>query len=409
MKKMALIIGLNSGSSCDGVDCALARIEMMEDDQPGPPEFIDGISLDWPERLHRMIWDAFDNKLDLFALSKLNYAIGAFFGVCVKKLLEKTGYKPEDITCIGVDGQQVYLHQTDREKADAVTDEQYENEFPDLFLDDIYAYGFCFGDGCVVSAYTDITTVSQFRPADHALGGQGAPLMQYVDYCLFRNCEPTMTLNIGGISNVHKVYKNRDKMLAFDCGPGNIMIDYIAKKYFGVPYDKNGDIAARGKCNPAMLEELLKAPFLQRPYPRSAWRDDFDVTYSEAMRQKYAHLSDEDVMATYNVFSAECITRCIKDFTDLSDTKVLYASGGGAFNKTLLKNIQERLPEHMRVCTSMEIGIPPQFKEAVKFATLAYGAVNSCANNIPGACRARKYGVLGHICVAPRFAKGTEC
>lgn len=113
MKKMALIIGLNSGSSCDGVDCALARIEMMEDDQPGPPEFIDGISLDWPERLHRMIWDAFDNKLDLFALSKLNYAIGAFFGVCVKKLLEKTGYKPEDITCIAwTDSRYIFIRQT---------------------------------------------------------------------------------------------------------------------------------------------------------------------------------------------------------------------------------------------------------------------------------------------------------
>ena len=406
---MSLIIGLNSGSSCDGVDCALAEISMMEDNQPSPPKFIDGISLDWPERLHKMIWDAFDNKLDLFQLSKLNYAIGAFFGVCVKELLKKTGHTADEITCIGVDGQQVYLHQTNREKADAVTDEQYENDFVNLFLDDIYAYGFCFGDGCVVADYTDITTVSQFRPADHALGGQGAPLMQYVDYCLFRNGEPTMTLNIGGISNVHKVYKDRSKMLAFDCGPGNIMIDYIAKKYFGVPYDKDGAIAARGKCDETMLAELMQAPFLSRPYPRSAWRDDFDVAYSEKMRQKYSHLSDEDVMATYNVFSAECITKCIKDFADLSDTKVLYASGGGAYNKTLLANIQARLPEHMRVCTSFEIGIPPQFKEAVKFATLGYAAVNTCANNIPGACRARKYGVLGHICVAPKYAKGADC
>ena len=405
---MALIIGLNSGSSCDGVDCILAEISMMDDDQPAPPKFIDGISVDWPERLHKMIWDAFDFKLGLAELSKLNYAIGAFFGVVVKQLLKKTGYTADDIEVIGVDGQQVYLHQTDREKANAVTDEQYENDFVNLFLDDIYAYGFCFGDGAVVADYTDINCVTQFRPADHALGGQGAPLMQYVDYVLFRDTEPTLTLNIGGISNVHKVYKDRRKMRAFDCGPGNIMMDHIAKKYFGVPYDKNGDIASRGKADDEMLKELMQAPFLHRPYPRSAWRDDFDVNYSEKMRQKYKHLSDEDVMATYNVFSAECICKCIKDFTDLSDTNVLYASGGGAYNKVLLQNIQERLPSHMRVASSSEIGIPPQFKECVKFATLAYACVHQSANNIPGACCARKYGVLGHIAIAPKYAKGTQ-
>ncbi len=405
---MALIIGLNSGSSCDGVDCALAEISMMEDNQPSPPKFITGISVDWPERLHKMIWEAFDNKLDLFELSKLNYAIGAFFGVAVKQLLKETGHTADEIEVIGVDGQQVYLHQTNRELANKVTDEQFENDYVNLFLDDIYAYGFCFGDGAVVADYTDINCVTQFRPADHALGGQGAPLMQYVDYVLFRNAEPTLTLNIGGISNVHKVYKDRRKMRAFDCGPGNIMMDYIAKKYFGVNYDKNGEIAARGKCDQKLLDELMKAPFLQRPYPRSAWRDDFDTTYSEKMRQKYSHLSNEDIMATYNVFSAECITKCIKDFTDLSDTNVIYASGGGAFNKVLLQNIQDRLPDHMKVLTSDAIGIPPQFKEATKFATLAYAAMHQSANNIPGACCARKYAILGHVAYAPKYAKGTE-
>ncbi len=405
---MALIIGLNSGSSCDGVDCILAEISMMEDGQPCPPKFIDGVSVDWPKRLHKMIWDAFDDKLGLADLSKLNYAIGAYFGMVVKQLLDKTGHTADDIEVIGVDGQQVYLHQTNRVKANEVTEEQFEKSYVDLFLDDIYAYGFCFGDGAVVADYTDINCVTQFRPADHALGGQGAPLMQYVDYVLFRNTDPTLTLNIGGISNVHKVYKDRRQMRAFDCGPGNIMMDYIAKQYFHVPYDKGGEIAARGQADEEMLKELLKAPFLHRPYPRSAWRDDFDTAYSEKMRQQYAHLSDEDVMATYNAFSAECICKCVKDFTDLSDTNVMYASGGGAYNKVLLENIQKRLPAHMKVVTSDEIGIPPQYKEAVKFATLAYAAMHQSANNIPGACCARKYAILGHIAYAPKYAKGLE-
>lgn len=404
---MALIIGLNSGSSCDGVDCVLAEISMAEDHQPNPPKYLGGISVDWPERLNKMIWEAFDLKLGLNDLAKLNYAIGGFFGMAVKKLLKETGHTADEIECIGVDGQQVFLHQTDREKADAVTDEMFENDYPDLFLDDIYAYGFCFGDGNVVAAYTDITTVSQFRPADHAVGGQGAPLMQYVDYVLFRNEKPTLTLNIGGISNVHKVYKDRRKMLGYDCGPGNIMMDYIAKQYFGVNYDKDGAIAARGKYDKEMLKELMTADFLTRPYPRSAWRDDFDCEYSEKMRQKYSRLSDEDIMATFNVFSAEAIVSSIREFVDLSDTEVMYASGGGAYNKTLLKNIQERLPE-VRVETSFAIGIPPQFKEAMKFATLGYAAVHQCANNVPGACRARRYNVLGHICVAPKYALGTD-
>jgi anhydro-N-acetylmuramic acid kinase len=405
---MALVMGMNSGSSCDGVDCVLAEISMGHGDQPNPPKYIDGISLDWPERLYTMIWDAFNNKLDVIQLSKLNYAIGAFFGVTVKKLLEKTNHTSDDITCIGVDGQQIFLHQTDREKANAVTDEQFENDYVNLFLDDIYAWGVCFGEGNVVADYTDITTVAQFRPADHALGGQGAPLMQYVDYVLFRDKGPTLTLNIGGISNIHKVYSDRSKMKAFDCGPGNIMMDHIAKKYFGQSYDKDGAIAARGKFDEKMLAELMTVPFLSRPIPRSAWRNDFDHNYAEAMRQKYSHLSDEDVMATYNVFAAEAIAKCVNEFVENKDTDAIYASGGGAFNKTLLKNLQERLPAHMKVYTSDAIGIPPQFKEAMKFATLGYAAINHCANNIPGACLARKYAILGHICLAPKYARGTE-
>lgn len=327
--------------------------------------------------------------------------------MAVKQLLKETGHTADEIECIGVDGQQVYLHQTNRKKADEVTDEMFEKNYVDLFLDDIYAYGFCFGDGNVVAAYTDITTVSQFRPADHALGGQGAPLMQYVDYVLFRNEKPTLTLNIGGISNVHKVYKDRRKMLGYDCGPGNIMMDYIAKQYFGVKYDKNGEIAARGKCDETLLKELMTADFLIRPYPRSAWRDDFDCAYSEKTRKKYAHLSDEDIMATYNMFSAEAIVASIREFVDLTDTEVMYASGGGAYNETLLKNIQEKLPE-IKVETSFAIGIPPQFKEAMKFATLGYAAVHNCANNVPGACKARRYNILGHICMAPKYAQGTS-
>jgi anhydro-N-acetylmuramic acid kinase len=404
---MSLVIGLNSGSSCDGVDCVLAEISMAKDGQPNPPKFIDGISLDWPERVNKMIWEAFNNKLDVIQLSKLNYAIGAFFGMTVKELLKKTGYAADDIDCIGVDGQQIYLHQPDRLKANEVTDEQFENDYVNLFLDDIYAYGVCMGEGNVVAAYTDITTVAQFRPADHALGGQGAPLMQYVDYVLFRDKEPTLTLNIGGISNVHKAYRDRSKMLAFDCGPGNIMMDYMAKTYFNVNYDKNGEIAASGKSDPALLADLMLTPFLSRPYPRSAWRDDFDYDYAEKMRSQYSHLSNEDVMATFNVFSAEAITKCVKDFVDVSDTKVMYASGGGAFNSTLMRNIQDRLPGNIKLHSSDKIGIPPQFKEAIKFATLGYAAINSCANNIPGASKARKFTVLGHICLAPKYAKGT--
>lgn len=401
---MALIVGLNSGSSCDGVDCVLADISTAEDGQPTPPRFIDGISVKWPERVHKMIWQAFENKLDVIELSKLNYAIGACFGVTVKKLLDKCNLKSEDIEVIGVDGQQIFLHQPDREKADNLTPEQKE-EYVSLFLDDIYAYGVCFGEGSVVAAYTDITTVAQFRPADHALSGQGAPLMQYLDYVLFRESGPILTLNIGGISNVHKVYKDRKKMLAFDCGPGNIMIDYIAKKYFNKEFDPNGEIAARGKVDEGLLNELMSAPFLKRPIPRSAWRNDFDTEYSEKMRRKYIHLTDEDIMATYNAFTAACIANSIKDFTNPSDTKELVASGGGVFNKTLMSNIQKRLPEHMTLVTSDKYGIPPQFKEALKFATLGYAAIHNIANNIPHASHAEKYSILGHICPPPRYAK----
>lgn len=407
---MDYIIGLNSGSSCDGLDVVLAKISMAEDHQPNPPEFVDGIGYDWPPEIRDLIWKAFYNQLQMAELCRLNYAIGAVFAQAANQIMAKNGLQPENVYSIGVDGQQIYLKQPDHEKISQMSPEE-KADLPGRWLKDIYANGIVLGDSSVCAAHTNVTTVTTFRPSDHAIGGNGAPMMQYLDYVLFRNKKPIMTLNIGGIANVHLVYKDRRKMMAFDTGPGNIMVDYMAKKYFGKNYDPDGQIAAQGKVCEEMLSELIQHPYFSRKLPRSAWRTDFDTDFSEAMRQKYPQLSDEDVMATYADFTAYCIVKNILDNIPaqrLAEIDQLVASGGGVRNKTMMQMIQARLPKGIELITSDAYGIPPQYKEALKFATLAYATLHRAADNIPAASHAGHYTLMGKIALAPRYALGTQ-
>ncbi|WP_222609984.1 anhydro-N-acetylmuramic acid kinase, partial [Klebsiella pneumoniae] len=139
----------------------------------------------------------------------------------------------------------------------------------------IYACGLQIGEPAIVSAITNIITVNNYRPADHVLGGTGAPLMQYLDYIAFREIGPVLTLNIGGIANCHLAHKDRSKMYAFDTGPGNVMIDHAMNILYGLDYDKDGETARSGKIISAMLDELFQHEYFKRPIPRCAWRLDF--------------------------------------------------------------------------------------------------------------------------------------
>jgi len=238
---------------------------------------------------------------------------------------------------------------------------------------------------------------------------RGAPLMQYLDFVAFRGRGPVLTLNIGGIANCQFAHEDRSRMRAFDTGPGNVMLDHAARRLFGLPHDPDGRIAASGAVDAPMLADLLAHPLFQRRPPRSAWRLDFGAAYADRVLDRYDALRHEDIMATLCAFTAMSIVRAIDEHVPEAEAvPVLIASGGGVRNACLMRGLEERLPAHLRLTTSDAYGIPAQFKEAIKFATLAFATINSVANNIPACSGAARYTILGKIAPAPRFGRGVD-
>lgn len=405
---MPYVIGLNSGSSFDGIDAVLIELSIGPDGHPTKPKFLKGITVDWPKELQEPIIRAFENKLSIFELCRLNYAAGAAYVNATKRLLKEYNLNPKDVDVIGYDGQTVYQEPIEREKKNQIS--TGTNVDPvDFWLSGGYPCGLFIVESGVVAALTDITTVTQFRPVDHALGGCAAPLMQYLDFVSFREIGPVLTLNIGGIANIQLADQDRSRMMAFDTGPGNVMIDHIMKKRLEVEYDKNGDTGAKGTEIREMLEELQSHPFLTRPPPRSAWRLDFGSQYCEDMLKKYSTYTTEDLVATVTRFSACAIVNAIRDYVlPRVDPKTIIVSGGGARNKTLISKLQEELQKYsITVEHSDQYSVPGAYKEAIKFATLAFATKNQLANNIPAAGGASSFAILGKLTHAPRLARNT--
>jgi len=400
---MALVIGLNSGSSFDGIDAVLVDIEADVDGYPRRPTFIDGLSHDWPDDIASRVRRAFANDLDIFSLTRLNYEAGAVYADAARTLLEHTGVSASDVTVIGFDGQTIYQEPPNR----AVPVPSTHDTFVHLWSSGAYPVGLQIGEPSVVASLINIPVVSQFRPVDHALGGTGAPLMQFLDFCAFRDVGPVLTLNIGGIANCHLAQADRSGMIAFDTGPGNVMIDHAMSHFFGMAYDADGGVAATGTVDDALLSELLRHPYFARPIPRSAWRLDFGGDFADQSIAAHPELAPADVVATFTAFTAHAIVRSITDnVAALDSVEEIICSGGGTRNGTLMGMLTALLePRGVSVVVSDVYGIPSQFKEAIKFAALAFANVNSMANNIPAACGASAYSVMGKFVHAPRDAR----
>jgi anhydro-N-acetylmuramic acid kinase len=196
-------------------------------------------------------------------------------------------------------------------------------------------------------------------------------------------------------------------MMAFDTGPGNVMIDHIIKARTGKTYDKDGELAAKGTLIEPLLKQLLTHQFFARKPPRSAWRLDFGAGYADQILEQYKAASTEDLLATLTMFTATSIESSLVDFIlpRTTITKVV-ASGGGVRNTTLMNNLREKLGKlGLDLKVSDEFGLPAVYKEAIKFATMAFAAKRGLANNIPAAGGAESYAVLGKLSMAPRLAK----
>lgn len=406
---MDLIMGMNSGSSFDGIDVILAETELDKDGFPKAPRFICGGSYEWPEEVTKIVTEAFENRVDMVGLNRLNYICGAVFAEKAVQFMKENNINPLDVKVLGLDTQTIYQEQPDHAKITSMTEEE-KADWLHRWLNGPYPAGMQMGESSVIANLANLDTVTHFRPADHVWGGAAAPLMPYLDFVLFRNEEnPVMTLNIGGIANLHVASRDRRDMFGFDTGPGNAVSNYLCKKLIGKDYDKDGELAAKGKVNDEMLAFYMQHPFWDRPVPRSGWVGDYNEEYINSVLEKFGHLSTEDILATTCAFTGAAVAKSMIDNIPeeiINKTDKLYASGGGVRNPQIMKEIQERIPGNIEVTTSAEIGIPPEYKEAIKFATIAYSTMNKIPGNIPAAGHASQYSILGKIALAPRNIQG---
>ncbi len=197
-------------------------------------------------------------------------------------------------------------------------------------------------------------------------------------------------------------------MMAFDTGPGNVMMDHAMRRRLGRAYDAGGAVAAQGRVDQTLLDELLAHPYFTRRVPRSAWRLDFGAAFADDILARHVALSTEDLLATFTNFTAIAISRAITEHVPgLLEIDLLIASGGGTRNDFLLQRLRAHLPNSLRLTLSDEFGMPSQFKEAIKCAALAHATINQIANNIPAASGAERFGILGKLVYPPRLARGT--
>ena len=388
---MAYVIGLNSGSSLDSVDVVLLDMELDAEGWPKLNRVCAYREFPWPEKVHGEVLRAINLDMGIADLCRLNFVVGATFVRYVKELLGGEGVKPADVTVIGVDGQTIYQEPPE-------TSHWTGDEFEDVvaaFQDQRLGATLQIGEGAVVAALTGIRTVTHFRPADMALGGTGAPIEEFLDYVHYRHQAPLVTLNIGGIANIHAIHPDRGQTMAFDTGPGNILMDRLAREFFGLAYDRDGAVAQSGSVCQDVLEVLLQHPFLRRTPPRSAWREDFSDVYLRQVLEQFPSVSKEDMMATLAEFTVEAIILALRQVPFLSESRYLVGNGGGVFNPVLRNRLGELLPPHMRFVLSDEFGIPAKANEAAKFGALGFASVMGIPGNIPHASGALRYALLG--------------
>jgi anhydro-N-acetylmuramic acid kinase len=256
------------------------------------------------------------------------------------------------------------------------------------------------GEPAVIASRTRVTVVADFRPADLAAGGQGAPLVPYADWVLFRDSGRTrVLLNLGGIANVTVLPANcgLDQVRGWDTGPANMVMDYWTKVGLGWDMDEGGTRAATGKVLPQLLNQWLDHPYFRRIPPKTTGREEFGVDFAELARPFWdgSATGAADILATATLVTAKSVARSLREHGGLQDFEV-FVSGGGAKNGHLMAALRTELPGR-RVEDLRALGVEPEHKEALAFAILAHEAMNGVAGNVPSVTGARRAVVLGKI------------
>ena len=377
------VVGLMSGTSADGVDVAVVEISSRKVQLLAFEMFV------YPAALRRRILGLCrPESARLDDICHYNFVLGDVFADAVIKLCSKSGISRSSIDLIGSHGQTIY-HQP--------RGKRYGGNTIRSTLQ--------IGEPSVIAQRTGVTTVADFRPRDMAAGGQGAPLVPCADYVLFKHKRLARAVqNIGGIANATFLPGGcmQDEIIAFDTGPGNMVIDGIVRLITGgrKRYDAGGKIAARGTVNKRLLSEMLRHPFFRRRPPKSTGREDFGTDFAERIYRRAGKkgLANADIVATVTALTAKSIAQAYHRFLKAMPDELILC-GGGSHNRTLVEMLHAELPD-VKMLSTDDFGISVDAKEAVSFAILAWATIRGMTNNVPAATGAERPVILGKIVLA---------
>jgi anhydro-N-acetylmuramic acid kinase len=399
-----IVAGVMSGTSADGINVAFVRLTNPRlarsvtgkgargREVSGHPSASRGIELlahaqyPYPKPVRAAVLEAMNAPAASVAdLARLNFLLGELYSDAVINAQQQFRLHANLIGCHG----QTLYHQGE----------------PAKFLGCLIAATWQTGEAAVIAARTGLPVVSDFRPADIAAGGKGAPLVPFLDYMLFREARTARIVqNIGGIANLTAIPANAraSDVIAFDTGPGNMVIDAVTEKLFSRPFDRSGKIAASGNVLTSVVDKLLRLDFFRKKPPKTAGREEFGREFAETFLRACGKYRKEDAVATATALTvrsiADAISRHVLRNFSLRRKTEMILSGGGAKNSTLVAMLRHELEQlGMQLRFSSEFGVPSEAKEAVAFALLAYETWQRRPSNIPSATGAHRPAVLGKI------------
>ncbi|EKO3572424.1 anhydro-N-acetylmuramic acid kinase [Vibrio metschnikovii] len=366
MDNPELYIGIMSGTSMDGVDSALVSltgntIKLLAHDSLPMPESIK----------QRLLNICLGQPTNLHDIGQLDHQLGHLYAHAVEQLLARSGYRPEQIIAIGNHGQTVFHQPT--------------GETP---------FTIQLGDANILATRTGITTVADFRRKDIALGGQGAPLVTAFHQTIFNATDSTLVvLNIGGIANI-SVLTTDKRVIGYDTGPGNVLMDYWCAQHTGRAYDEDGQWARQGKLDLPLLQRLKQDTYFSQPAPKSTGREWFNLAWLE---NKLAGLTvtQQDVQRTLCELTAQTISEQVNQYAQGVAPQLLVC-GGGAQNPLLMERLQANLPSWL-VAPTQAKGVDGDYMEAMAFAWLAQRRIHDLPSNLPEVTGAKRNTSLGVI------------
>ena len=385
-KKEMLVAGVMSGTSADGINVAVIRMGKRFDSSF---ELLGHAEYSYPKPVRSAVLAAMNaTQASVADLARLNVVLGELYADAILATERRFRLKSNLVGCHG----QTLYHQGE----------------PELFLGHKIVATWQTGEASIIAAKVGVPVVSDFRPADIAAGGKGAPLVPFLDYMLFRHPRVgRIAQNIGGIANLTAIRAGAaaSDIVAFDTGPGNMVIDAVAQKLFDVPFDRDGKIAASGRIIDAVLNEILRRPFFRKKPPKTAGREEFGQEFVRDFLRVCRGCRQQDVVTSATALTAKSIADALQRHLKVSskssrrpEFQEMILSGGGAKNTTLVKMLTAQLaPLGLRLCLSDEFGLPASAKEAVAFAILANETWHRRPSNIPSATGAERGAVLGKV------------